>query len=153
MDFLTPTPEGERVLVSPLSPGRAFARFDGETMMRVARERHAGRRQSARRRGSPSTTTTTTRPCPRSTSGSRDWAEDAARAAREVRQSRRTAWPAGPQASPPGQVYKVGSAPIARTDGPITACTDWISRSCIARGRCGTSWRSSLCWWASASPV
>jgi hypothetical protein len=37
MDFLTPTPEGERVMVSPRRPGQAFARFDDETLMRVAR--------------------------------------------------------------------------------------------------------------------
>jgi hypothetical protein len=37
MDFITPTPDGEPVLVSPFQPGRAFARFDDDTMMRVAR--------------------------------------------------------------------------------------------------------------------
>jgi PepSY-associated transmembrane protein len=37
MDFITPTPEGEHVLVSPRQPDRAFARFDDDTMMRVAR--------------------------------------------------------------------------------------------------------------------
>jgi hypothetical protein len=30
MDFITPTPDGEHVLVSPLHPDRAFARFDDE---------------------------------------------------------------------------------------------------------------------------
>jgi hypothetical protein len=37
MDFITPTPDGESVLVSPMRPDRAFARFDEATMMRVAR--------------------------------------------------------------------------------------------------------------------
>jgi hypothetical protein len=37
MDFITPTPEGEHVLVSPRPPDRTFARFDNETMMRVTR--------------------------------------------------------------------------------------------------------------------
>jgi hypothetical protein len=37
MDFITPTPDGEHVLVSPLQPDRTLARFDDETMMRVAR--------------------------------------------------------------------------------------------------------------------
>ena len=36
MDFLTPTPEGERLLVSPLAPQRTFRRFDDDTLMRVA---------------------------------------------------------------------------------------------------------------------
>jgi hypothetical protein len=38
MDFITPTPDGDPVLVSPRQPDRAFARFDEETMMRVARK-------------------------------------------------------------------------------------------------------------------
>jgi uncharacterized iron-regulated membrane protein len=37
MDFITPTPDGEHVLVSPLRPDRTFARFDDAAMMRVAR--------------------------------------------------------------------------------------------------------------------
>jgi hypothetical protein len=37
MDFITPTPEGEHVLVSPRRPDRTFARFDDDIMMRVAR--------------------------------------------------------------------------------------------------------------------
>ena len=37
MDFITPTPEGEHVLVFPRQPDRTFARFDDETVMRVAR--------------------------------------------------------------------------------------------------------------------
>jgi hypothetical protein len=37
MDFVTPTPEGEHVLISPRQPDRTFARFDDDTMMRVAR--------------------------------------------------------------------------------------------------------------------
>ena len=37
MDFITPTPDGEHVSVSPLRPERTFDRFDDETMMRVAR--------------------------------------------------------------------------------------------------------------------
>jgi uncharacterized iron-regulated membrane protein len=37
MDFITPTPDGEHVLISPLRPDRTFARFDDATMMRVAR--------------------------------------------------------------------------------------------------------------------
>jgi hypothetical protein len=42
MDFITPTPDGEPVLVSPRQPDRAFARFDDETMMRVARKAMPG---------------------------------------------------------------------------------------------------------------
>ena len=42
MDFITPTPDGEHVLVSPLRPDRPFARFDDETVMRVAREAMPG---------------------------------------------------------------------------------------------------------------
>jgi len=34
---MTPTPDGEPVLVSPRQPDRTFARFDDETVMRVAR--------------------------------------------------------------------------------------------------------------------
>jgi PepSY-associated TM region len=37
MDFITPTPDGEHVLVSPRRPGVTFARFDDDTVMRVAR--------------------------------------------------------------------------------------------------------------------
>jgi hypothetical protein len=37
MDFITPTPEGKHVLVSARKPDRTFARFDDDTMMRVAR--------------------------------------------------------------------------------------------------------------------
>jgi hypothetical protein len=42
MDFITPTPDGEHVLVSVHRPDRAFARFDEETMMRVARKAMPG---------------------------------------------------------------------------------------------------------------
>jgi len=42
MDFITPTPDGEHVLVSPLQPDRVLDRFDNETMMRVAREAMPG---------------------------------------------------------------------------------------------------------------
>ena len=42
MDFLTPTPEGERVLVSPVRPDRAFARFDDAALRRVARSAMPG---------------------------------------------------------------------------------------------------------------
>jgi hypothetical protein len=42
MDFITPTPDGEPVLVSLQQPDRAFARFDEETMMRVARKAMPG---------------------------------------------------------------------------------------------------------------
>jgi hypothetical protein len=35
MDFITPTPDGEHVLVSPLRPDRPFARFGDSTVMRV----------------------------------------------------------------------------------------------------------------------
>jgi hypothetical protein len=38
VDFMTPTPDGEHVLVSPVRPERAFARFDDDTVMRVARD-------------------------------------------------------------------------------------------------------------------
>jgi hypothetical protein len=38
MDFITPTPDGEHVLVSPLRPDRPFARFGDSTVMRVARD-------------------------------------------------------------------------------------------------------------------
>ena len=37
MDFITPTPDGEHVLVSPRRPGITFARFDDDTVMQVAR--------------------------------------------------------------------------------------------------------------------
>ena len=36
MDFITPTPDGEHVLVSPLHPERTFPRFDDDAVMRVA---------------------------------------------------------------------------------------------------------------------
>jgi hypothetical protein len=42
MDFITPTPDGEHVLVSPRSPDRTFARFDDSTVMRVARDAMPG---------------------------------------------------------------------------------------------------------------
>jgi len=42
MDFVTPTPDGEHVLVSPRQPDRTFARFDDDTVMRVAREAMPG---------------------------------------------------------------------------------------------------------------
>ena len=42
MDFMTPTPDGEHVLISPRQPDRAFARFDDETVMRVARDAMPG---------------------------------------------------------------------------------------------------------------
>ena len=42
LDFITPTPDGEFVLVSPARPDRTFPRFDTETMMRVAREAMPG---------------------------------------------------------------------------------------------------------------
>jgi len=42
MDFITPTPDGEHVLVSPLQPDRTFPRFDDETVMRVARDAMPG---------------------------------------------------------------------------------------------------------------
>ncbi len=42
MDFITPTPDGEYVLVSPLRPDRSFARFDDATVMRVARDAMPG---------------------------------------------------------------------------------------------------------------
>ena len=42
MDFITPTPDGEHVLVSTRNPERAFARFDNDTMMRVARNAMPG---------------------------------------------------------------------------------------------------------------
>jgi hypothetical protein len=38
MDFMTPTPDGEHVLVSTTQPDRTFPRFDEATMMRVARK-------------------------------------------------------------------------------------------------------------------
>jgi hypothetical protein len=37
VDVMTPTPDGDYVMVSPAHPDRAFARFDDATMMRVAR--------------------------------------------------------------------------------------------------------------------
>jgi hypothetical protein len=37
MDFITPTPDGEHVLVSPRRPGITFTRFDDDTVMQVAR--------------------------------------------------------------------------------------------------------------------
>jgi hypothetical protein len=42
MDFITPTPDGEHVLVSPLRPDHTFARFDDSTVMRVARDAMPG---------------------------------------------------------------------------------------------------------------
>ena len=42
MDFITPTPDGEHVLVSPLHPDRTFPRFDDDTVMRVARDAMPG---------------------------------------------------------------------------------------------------------------
>jgi hypothetical protein len=42
MDFMTPTPDGEHVLVSPLRPDRTFSRFDDDTVMRVARDSMPG---------------------------------------------------------------------------------------------------------------
>lgn len=42
MDFITPTPEGEHVLVSVRDPDRAFARFDDQTLLRVARDAMPG---------------------------------------------------------------------------------------------------------------
>jgi hypothetical protein len=42
MDFMTPTPDGEHVLVSPRQPDRAFARFDDDRVMRVARDAMPG---------------------------------------------------------------------------------------------------------------
>ena len=38
MDFITPTPDGEHLLISPLRPDRTFARFEDSTVMRVARD-------------------------------------------------------------------------------------------------------------------
>jgi hypothetical protein len=37
IDVMTPTPDAEFVMVSPAQPDHAFARFDDDTMMRVAR--------------------------------------------------------------------------------------------------------------------
>ena len=42
MDFITPTPDGEHVLVSPLTPDRTFPRFDDDTVMKVARDAMPG---------------------------------------------------------------------------------------------------------------
>ena len=42
MDFITPTPDGEHVLVSPLHPDRTFPRFDDDTVMKVARDAMPG---------------------------------------------------------------------------------------------------------------
>jgi hypothetical protein len=42
MDFITPTPDGEHVMVSPRQPDRTFARFDDQTVMRIAREAMPG---------------------------------------------------------------------------------------------------------------
>jgi hypothetical protein len=42
MDFITPTPDTERVLIAPSRPDQAFARFDDDTVMRVAREAMPG---------------------------------------------------------------------------------------------------------------
>ena len=42
MDFITPTPDGEHVLVSPVHPDRTFPRFDDDTMMKVARDAMPG---------------------------------------------------------------------------------------------------------------
>ena len=42
MDFITPTPDGEHVLVSLRNPDRTFARFDDSPVMRVARDAMPG---------------------------------------------------------------------------------------------------------------
>ena len=42
MDFVTPTPDGEHVLVSPLHPDRTFPRFDDDTVMKIARDAMPG---------------------------------------------------------------------------------------------------------------
>ena len=42
MDFITPTPDGEHVLVSPLRPDRTFPRFDDDMVMKVARDAMPG---------------------------------------------------------------------------------------------------------------
>ena len=42
MDFITPTPEGDHLLVSPHRPDRTFARFDDDILMRVARRAMPG---------------------------------------------------------------------------------------------------------------
>ncbi len=42
MDFITPTPEGKYVLVSPLRPGQSFGRFEDATVMQVARDAMPG---------------------------------------------------------------------------------------------------------------
>jgi len=42
MDFITPTPDGEHVLVSPLHPDRTFPRFDDDTVMKIARDAMPG---------------------------------------------------------------------------------------------------------------
>ena len=42
MDFITPTPDGEHVLVSPLHPDRTFPRFDDDRVMKVARDAMPG---------------------------------------------------------------------------------------------------------------
>lgn len=44
MDFITPTPDAEHVMVSPAHPERALVRFDDEAMMRVARAALPGAR-------------------------------------------------------------------------------------------------------------
>jgi hypothetical protein len=38
MDFITPTPDAELVMISPAQPDRVVARLDDETVMRVARK-------------------------------------------------------------------------------------------------------------------
>jgi len=42
IDFITPTPDGDHVLISPRQPDRTFVRFDDDTVMRVAREAMPG---------------------------------------------------------------------------------------------------------------
>ena len=42
MDYITPTPDGEHVLVSPLHPDRTFPRFDDDTVMKIARDAMPG---------------------------------------------------------------------------------------------------------------
>jgi hypothetical protein len=42
VDFITPTPDGNHVLMSPTHPDRPFARFADTTVMRVAREAMPG---------------------------------------------------------------------------------------------------------------
>ena len=134
MDFITPTPDGEHVLVSPLHPDRTFPRFDDDTVMKVARDAMPGvairdaawlneyddyyyKTVSSFDLGLPRMAKTLP--------VLRVRYEDAAQTWLYLTPS-------------PGQISK-SERSIARIGGATTAFTRSTSPSCIATGRSGTS--------------